>query len=729
MFPKKAIFILSLFFSILSTGQDNETNNAFTPDEIQWLQSNLHKMRYAPNPTWAPGDYIDDNGKHQGIISDYIKLFEDELKVEFIRVYYKDWKEMYSGLLNNEIDFLGAMQVTEERKEHFAFTKPVLNIPIAILIKQNKTFNLSGRDLKGMKISVMRDYITQDYLKENYTNFEIVECNDELEALIKTSLGLTDATIIDIMTASFIVEKYGITNLAIGTELDFVWHLSFAFRKEHETFAQIIDKLLLKIDENQRRHIFNKWVNIPFIPKQNFFQRHYKLFIGSLIIFLLTLIVFLLYSIVLRRMVRQKTLELNNELIAKNQAILQSQKNEARLESLVELSKIKTNKSNVFLDHALYEIVKLTDSTFGLLYKYDAQTHTYKLSNKLDLNNVSTNVSESFTYKSLEHCININSNSQLDFCSNCNVGNNHQCPVTNKLFEHTLFFPIIENDDIEAILYLGSNQTYIERDSQQIVLLVGAIWKLLSKQKWQEELIIAKAKAEESDKLKSSFLENLSHEIRTPMNGIIGFAELLNDSALTKEDTQYYVSIIQNSAYYLLSILTDIIEISKIESGLVKPNNNVFAIRQFFQNISLDVKNILADKPIKVTIDINENSDLSVQTDELKLRQVILNLVSNAIKYTDEGQVTIQYHINNNQLNIKVIDTGIGIAKKYHKAIFERFRQGDKEQATLKGGTGLGLSISDSYIKMLGGKINLDSELGKGSVFSVSIPIEIMKTI
>nr|WP_321408281.1 transporter substrate-binding domain-containing protein [uncultured Carboxylicivirga sp.] len=726
MFPKKVIIVFSLLVSILTFGQDEKTNIAFSPEETLWLQNNLHKMRYAPNPTWAPGDYIDENGVHQGIISDYIKIFEDELNVDFIRVYYKDWKEMYSGLLNDEIDFLGAMQVTEERKDYFAFTEPVLNIPIVLLINKTKTFDFSDHDLNGMKISVMRDYITQDYLTENYTNFELVECSDELEALIKTSLGSTDATIVDIMTASFIVEKYGITNLSIGTELEFVWHLSFAFRKEHETFAHIIDKILLTIDENQRRQIFNKWVSIPFIPKQNFFQRNYKVFIVSLIVFLIALFIFLFYSIVLRQMVRRKTLELKKELRAKKEAIIQSQKNEARLESLVELSKIKTDKSKVFLDHALYEIVRLTESNFGLLYKFDTKNNIFFLSNKLDLNNSSIEVKETFPYKNLDHCIKRATNLHMNTCSSCNLSNSHQCPITPHKFEHTLIFPIFEDDAIEAVLYLTSNKAYDEKDSHQIVQLVSAIWKLLSKQKWQEELIIAKAKAEESDKLKSSFLENLSHEIRTPMNGIIGFTELLNSPELSIEDAQYYTNVIRNSAYYLLSIITDIIEISKIDSGLVKPNKDIFSLSDFFDNILINSRNLLADKPLNIIIDNCKNGDLSIQSDELKLKQVIINLVSNAIKYTDEGSITIKHEINNNQLKIRVQDTGIGIAPEYQKVIFERFRQGDAKLAALKGGTGLGLSISDLYIKMLGGTIKLDSEIGKGSVFTIDIPVEVI---
>ncbi len=726
MLLKKVILIITLVISGVSLGQNQEHNITLSQDEITWLQNNLHKMRYAPNPTWAPGDFIDENGQHKGIISEYMHIFEDVLNTKFQNVIYKDWKGMYNGLLNDEIDFLGAMQVTEERKQYFCFTQPVINIPIVLLINKNKTFDFTNHDLNGMKISVMKDYITQDYLVENYSNFEMVECDNELEALIKTSLGATDATIIDILTASYTVEKYGISNLSVGTELDFIWHLAFAFRKEHQSFAQIIDKIISTIDENEQREIFNKWVNINYIPKQNFFQKNYKLFVVSLIVFLIALIAFLFYTLVLRQMVKRKTYELNKELAAKNKAILQSRKNEARLESLVELSKIKTDKSNVFLDHALFEIIRLTESIFGLLYKYSPDNNSFFLSNKLDLNKTSTPVIKSFSYDSLKYCINTTHELQINICNECHLHKHHKCPFANHNFKHTLIFPVIEDEAIEAVLFLGSNNAFNEKDSQQIVHLVSAIWKLLSKQKWQEELILAKAKAEESDKLKTSFLENLSHEIRTPMNGIIGFAELLNSPELSHDNTQFYTDIIRNNAYYLLSVITDIVEISKIESGLVKPSNSDFIIDHFFQDIILDTQNMLTNKPVTIVIENECKKSFSIKTDEIKLRQVILNLVSNAIKYTDQGQITIKYSILDEHLTVSVIDTGIGIAPEYHNVIFERFRQGDKKLASLKGGTGLGLSISDLYIKMLGGQIRLKSELGKGSEFSFTIPVNVI---
>ena len=493
----------------------------------------------------------------------------------------------------------------------------------------------------------------------------------------------------------------------------------------------IINKIVNGISKEKKREIFNNWINIDTIPKQNFFQENYKILLGSLIFFLLIVFGFINYSIVLRKQVRKKTIQLNEELQAKNQAIIQSGKNEARLESLFELSKVKTDKSSVFLDYALAEIVRLTESKLGLLYEYDSSNEKFLLSNKAFTGEDKTEdfgVHQIFLGKALGECrkgIFDNPGLLLNACHTCNLFHKGVCPLINAGTDNTLIFPIIEEERLD-LLYLANDKPYEKADAQQVVLLINAVWKLLSKQKWQEELIIAKAKAEESDKLKSAFLANLSHEIRTPMNGIVGFSELLKDSKISEQQRQEYVRFIHTSTHYLLSVITDIIEISKIDSGIIQPNNNSFDIDQLIHAVYMETLNTLnSGKDLKIIVEKKGAVDSLIITDDVKLKQVILNLVSNAVKYTDEGFVKIEYGINqDNILEIKVSDSGPGIDKKYHEIIFERFRQGDKQLAILKGGTGLGLSISASYVKMMGGVIQLDSELGKGAVFTVRIPVQ-----
>ncbi len=256
---------------------------------------------------------------------------------------------------------------------------------------------------------------------------------------------------------------------------------------------------------------------------------------------------------------------------------------------------------------------------------------------------------------------------------------------------------------------------------------------ITERRKAEEGLKIAKEQAEESDKLKSAFLSNMSHEIRTPMNGILGFAELLSEPGLDKEEQQEYIKIIQKGGARMLNIINDIVDISKIESGLMKVdltdtniNEKIEFIYTFFKpqveekGMQLRFKNTLTAK------------EATIKTDSEKVFSILTNLVKNAIKYCYEGSIEIGYEIVESFDNTEMVgraslrfyvkDTGIGIPKDRQEAIFERFIQADIADKMARQGAGLGLSISKAYVEMLGGRIWVESEEGIGSTFYFTLP-------
>ncbi len=242
------------------------------------------------------------------------------------------------------------------------------------------------------------------------------------------------------------------------------------------------------------------------------------------------------------------------------------------------------------------------------------------------------------------------------------------------------------------------------------------------KEKVQAALISAKEKAEESDRLKSAFLANMSHEIRTPMNGILGFTELLKEADLTGEEQQKYISTIEKNGERLLSIITNIVVYSQLESGAVKTNLSSTNTNELFNSVASFFKPLAEQKGVQLscTKRLMANEEI-INSDKEKINVILSNLLKNAVNFTSSGSIEFGCEKKSEFLEFFVNDTGIGITEKQKQIIFNRFRQESQELTRTHQGAGLGLSIAKGYVEMLGGKIWVESEQGKGSTFYFTI--------
>jgi len=278
-----------------------------------------------------------------------------------------------------------------------------------------------------------------------------------------------------------------------------------------------------------------------------------------------------------------------------------------------------------------------------------------------------------------------------------------------------------------SIIYADINGQKVKTENEEFIL--GFVRDVTERVEREKELIEAKEKAEESDKFKTAFLQNMSHEIRTPMNGIIGFSERLSKPDLTEEKKQKYISIIINSTNQLLSIVNDILAISSLETKQEKIVLTQVRLNSLLVEMQSAFEMFAKNKGISLIVDVDkQNSSVEISSDATKLKQVITNLVTNAIKFTHQGSVTFGFSIEkadkHNEILFFVKDTGIGISKENQQKIFERFRQADVSIGQKYGGTGLGLAISKAYVELLGGKIWVESEPNKGTTFYFTIPFQ-----
>jgi PAS domain S-box-containing protein len=264
-------------------------------------------------------------------------------------------------------------------------------------------------------------------------------------------------------------------------------------------------------------------------------------------------------------------------------------------------------------------------------------------------------------------------------------------------------------------------------DGFKDVSIEGIVDDITQVAKVRDEIIKAKDKAVEADKLKSLFLANMSHEIRTPMNAIIGFTNMLREDGLSAEDRNSFIDVIQSNGNSLMTIIDSIVDFSKLETEQMSVSKGEFNFKPLYDSVFEHAKKLLRTEEkhnaVKLIQDTPENPEVRLKSDRERLGQVMTYIVSNAIKFTDEGEICIGYRINNEKINIFVSDTGIGIPKNKQKVIFDRFSKVNNDKNRLYGGTGIGLTISRGLTDLMNGKIFVNSEPKKGSTFTIELKL------
>ncbi|MEJ2693781.1 MAG: PhnD/SsuA/transferrin family substrate-binding protein [Candidatus Thiodiazotropha sp.] len=310
-----------------------------------------------------------------------------------------------------------------------------------------------------------------------------------------------------------------------------------------------------------------------------------------------------------------------------------------------------------------------------------------------------------------------------------------------------LVVPVFRGEKITAILGVGNKPAdYDEKDVKVVSLIADLAWEIAERKRVEEELDshhhrleeqvakrtqeLAKTRdaAEAANRAKSIFLSNMSHELRTPLNAILGFTEIMVRNERLPEDEHSYLEIINRSGHHLLSLINDVLEISRIEAGRLALQLSPLDLIDMLGALQDFVELGAREKGLALHMKLPPSIPRYIVTDASKLRQVILNLLSNAVKYTDQGEVELSVSAKTldgqTQLNFRVRDTGIGIATEDLEHVFQPFFQAE-DSAALNVGTGLGLTISREYAQLMGGSLSVESKLHKGSTFHLTLPVEL----
>lgn len=277
------------------------------------------------------------------------------------------------------------------------------------------------------------------------------------------------------------------------------------------------------------------------------------------------------------------------------------------------------------------------------------------------------------------------------------------------------------------LIYALASKIPLKKSNGEIIGILGVYSDITELKHAMIESEQAKEKAEQANQAKSLFLASVSHELRTPLNGILGIAQVLKHYDLS-DNIREHVDIIQNSGMTLLTLVNDLLDLSKLENTEVKLSSEEFSIQKTIQNVIAGFKHLVTEKPVELSYRIDDEIPLSVKGDRARFCQIITNLLGNAIKFTHEGGVALQVKLlkvnkHDVRLGFEVKDTGIGIPKNKLESIFERFNQVDNHHRRYQG-TGLGLAITKHLVEAMGGKIEVKSAIGKGSTFSFSVKLK-----
>jgi two-component system, sensor histidine kinase and response regulator len=647
---------------------------ALSTAERQWIAANP-VIRVAPDPAYQPIESLNDSGRLVGMSADYLKLLEGFTGLRFRVSNPGNWDGAMKMAKNRDIDMLSAATKTDARAQFMSFTSPHIELPGVIITRRGGEEFASMEALRGKTIGIVSGYVWQEWVATDYPDIKILPVTNMEAGLLLTSFGQIDAMIGNLATATQTLHELGISNLLVSGKTGYAARLAIASRKDWPVLASILEKAVTSISEKDRRAILSRYITFNSDAKSN--RRVLFLTImATIAIILVMTAAAVAWNYSLRRIVRQQNTDLRES----------SERYRAIVEDQTEL------------------ISRSLPNSHRLTFVNEAYCTHYGRSRNELLGGSFLNFAPAEERREI-----ITHIGSLD----------RKNPMARS-----------ENRIVSAdgkISWLQWSNRAIFDDNGKVVEIQSVGRDITENRRVAAALLAAKNEAELASQSKSEFLANMSHELRTPLNAIIGFSEIITRELLGPLGNAKYRGYGENilsSGNHLLGLISDILDVTKIETGAADFFSEDIDLKDAINTAHLMTKDDASTKGVNLIQQLPDDSSLPYRGDRRRLIQILVNLVSNAIKFTGVGGTVTVEVLRDMESGyiLTVADTGIGISAENIPKIFERFSRIEEAETRGAEGIGLGLPLTKILVELHGGQIKIDSEPGIGTIVTAWLP-------